>query len=93
MKKLNRFLLKEGYNIEFIRQELFKGKKSFYGDGVYTADVYKVSKGEENYTLTMKITGRKVFFLHDTESNKLICGSPCQDMFIGLFKCYLNKAV
>lgn len=83
-KKLDAFLKDSGFSVKFhncITQEHYWGK-SFYNDGTYQENIYKISKGGNYWFLHDKISGRARFTLKDKDYHIILLDFS-QSSFIG----------
>ncbi|GEM_PF-2538688 len=89
--KLEKFLNENGFTIKYnnlLTCEHYGGR-SFYNDGTYQEEVYKVSKGDKYYFVHDKCTGRPMFTLKDKDYHILFLDFS-QNGFIQQFKRYIN---
>lgn len=73
-KKLEVFLKECGFEIKYhnlYTRENYGGR-SFYNDGTYKEEAYKITRGKECYIICDKVTGRPHFMLTDRGDNPLV---------------------
>lgn len=72
MKKIKKYLESMGYELKYERYYTGKhyGGRSFYNDGTYGVDVYKI--GNTNYYIHNKETGRPAFYLYKGNNLKTV---------------------
>lgn len=72
---LKKYFTDKGFKIEYVDSFTFKNYngRSFYNDGTYQEEVYKISSDTNHYFIHDKSTGRPRFVLKDKSDNvKLI---------------------
>lgn len=90
-KKLEKFLSDNEFIIKYSNTVTLQnyGGKSFYNDGTYQEEVYRITKDKNHYFVHDKCTGRPMFTLKDKDYHILFLDFS-QDGFIEQFKRYLK---
>lgn len=83
MNKVSKYLDSIGVSYSYLEtiQKRLIGGRSFYNDGTYCEDFYKL--GEE-YKLGVKVTGRPAFYLYEKSRLRTILGFSQDEAIISL---------
>lgn len=86
-RKLEKFFKSLDIEIKYLNlvTKEHYGGRSFYNDGTYQEEVYKLTKDDKVFYLYDKCTGRPMFTLED-EQQRIILLDVSQDGFIERFK-------